>query len=68
VKVVPEEPVDARLAAQYQFATTTGEYYRWPTIVLCANCSGLGCELCSESEPKPGRLQRLLAAPRRKER
>jgi hypothetical protein len=56
--------VPARLAAQYESATATGHYRRWPTIVVCSGCSGFGCQLCEpepEPAPTPGRLRRLRA-------
>lgn len=66
MRVVPEQPVDAPLAAQYRFATARGDYVRHPTVVICS-CGDV-CEFCApEPAPTPGRWQRLRAALLRKE-
>ena len=57
----PWRPNDALWADRQHFV-------RYETVVLCANCSGRGCELCAEPEPKPGRWQRFGARLTRKER
>lgn len=63
IRLVPEQPVDARLSLLYQRALASGDYVRRATVVVCRGCSGLGCQLCeSEPAPPPGRLSRRLRA------
>ena len=67
MRLVPEQPVDARLAWQYENAVATGDYRRWETRVFCS--CGSSCLYCAEStEPSPGRLLRLRLRLPRKER
>jgi hypothetical protein len=50
VRLVAQEPVNARLAETYRNALATGQYRRDQTEVLCAGCSGRNCELYAEPE------------------
>jgi hypothetical protein len=59
MRPVPEQPVDARLAWQYENAVATGDYRRWETHVFCS--CGSSCLYCAEPTPTPGRLWRLRA-------
>ena len=63
MRLVPRQPVDARLAWQYENPVATGDYRRWETRVFCS--CGSSCLYCAKPAPSPGRLWRPRARLRR---
>lgn len=54
MRLVPEQPVNARLSWQYQHAVSTGHYVRRPTIVVCScgsTCLPVLRRACTHPEP-----------------